>query len=379
MFSDLCKRSTEEVNNVLDRVLEYLLTRTPDGTRIITLDKQYGLARQKSLNELQNQVRTELDKAQNAFGKVANSSLEYLYNPEFKKWFRKWFKNFWQGITTNLTGLLSTLKEQRDFQDNYLKKQVEELCQKCRNDQVMPSLEDIKKRRDNRGGSFDIAYKEYLNEIRTQLSQNFLFFLDDGLKHSVESAKSLVTDVLIEQGNLNRLTDTRGSNFLKEIFELIPENLSHLKLGFQLISDFDLSYRGLIQHRIRPHLDRLNPDDPNNPNLPEGNKKEEKVLENLEVVYGEAIFECEGALEGFLTEPNQAAFAMVEEFIDQVLRAKDVEEEWEEFLEQEEILAKICSEEIEPLLKNNRIRQKWLNLVDGTVAINESPDTQFLN
>lgn len=66
---------TEEVNNVLDRVLEYLLTTTPDGTRIITLDKQYGLARQESLNELQNQVRTELNKAQNAFGKVANSSL----------------------------------------------------------------------------------------------------------------------------------------------------------------------------------------------------------------------------------------------------------------------------------------------------------------
>ena len=308
-----------------------------------------------------------------------HTAIEYLYNPTFRRWFRNWFNNFWKGISTNLEALLSKLKEQRDSQDDFLKKQVEELCQKCREDkEVIPSLEEIEIQRVILGGPAS-AYEHYLNEIRTHLSRQFLSFLDEGLKHSVESAKSQVTDVLIKQGNLDRLTEARGSDFLKEILKLIPEDLSNLKRGFELISDFELSYKGLIQHRIRPQLDILNPGDPNNPNLPEGNRTPEKILENLEVVYGAAIFECEGALEGFLTEPNQAAFAMVEEFIDQVRRSKDVKEEWEEFLEQEEILAKICSEEIGPLLKNNRIRQEWLSLVERTVAINESSDIRFLN
>ena len=97
-----------------------------------------------------------------------------------------------------------------------------------------------------------------LTQSTTHLSKRFLS-LDIALKESLEETKSKVVEVLVKQGKLGRLADAKGSQFLKMIAERIPENLSKLKLGFQTLATFDLLYRGLIQHRIRKHLDVLTP------------------------------------------------------------------------------------------------------------------------
>jgi hypothetical protein len=170
------------------------------------------------------------------------------------------------------------------------------------------------------------------------------------------------------------LADARCSNLLTVIAEQIPDKLSRLKLGFKIISNFDISYRGLIQHRIRKHLDGLTPDltvrIPQNPSA-------QDVLETLEELYPETIYKCEIALQDLLSEPSQAAFAMVEEFVDQVLRAEKVKKEWKNFLR--EVRAEVWSEKFEPLAENTRLRQEWLNLIDRAAALNELPAMQFIN
>lgn len=350
--------NAEEANKVLDRVLDYL------AANLTNLDKQYASASQERLNQLQSAVKAELDKAQNALSQVAQGEDESLFDDLFD--------DFWDEITNSLKELLDTLTERRDFQDEYLKKQVEDVFQVCRENTGIPSIEQIKRRR-NSVGSYQKAYSDYLDEIRTHLSKHFLS-LDNGLKHSLEEAKSLVTEVLVERGHLGSLTEARGSKFLIEIAEQIPDELSNLKLGFQIISDFDLSYRGLIQHRIRKHLDGLTPD--LTVRLPQ-NPSAQDVLDTLEELYPEAIYKCELALQDLLSEPSQAAFAMVEEFVDRVLRAEKVQRDWRKFLR--DVRAEVWLEKFKPLAENTRLRQEWLNLVDRAAAINESPTMQFLN
>ena len=56
------------------------------------------------------------------------------------------------------------------------------------------------------------------------------------------------------------------------------------------------------------------------------------MIEALEELYNETLYNCENALNGFLSEPSQASFAIVEEFSDRVLRAENAEKDWKRFL-----------------------------------------------
>lgn len=345
----------EDANNVLDRVLDYL------ATNITTLDKQYADTSKQRLNNIQSQLKTEINKTKNVFGNVLNGGEESCFDDLFDE--------FWNNITTALAQLLTTLKEQRDSQDEVLKNQVQQVLQRCREDTGIPTIEEINVKR-NGLGAYTAAYSFYLHKIRTHLSRHFLS-LDDALKHSIEQAKNSVADVLVTQGKLGGLIDARGYEFIKKVYELIPDNLGNLKLAFQVFSDFNLSYRGLIQHRIRKHFDTITPDTA--ARLPQ-NPTAQNVLENLQELQPETVFKCEEALQDFLSEPSQAAFAMVEEFIDQVLRAERIEREWRTLLR--EVRANVWVE-FNDFAERNRVRQEWLNLVEQVVAINESLNLNF--
>jgi hypothetical protein len=183
-----------------------------------------------------------------------------------------------------------------------------------------------------------------------------------------------VTEVLVEQGHLGELAEARGSEFIRIIAEQLPEKLNSLKLGFQILSEFALSYRGLIQHRIRQHLDCLTPNLavrlPQNPSA-------QDVIITLEELHSEAIYKCEIALQDLLSEPSKAAFAIVEEFVDRVLRAEGVKRDWRKFLR--EFRAQVWPDDFQLLGENTRVRQEWLNLVEYAVTINQSTAMQFLN
>ena len=346
----------EDANNILDKVLDYL------AANITNLDKQYANTSKQRLNDdIQSLLRIELNKAKNAFGNVLNAGEESRFD--------NLFDDFWKNIATALEELLTTFRKRRDFQDEVLKNQVQQVLERCSEDTGIPTIEEINVERNCLGG-YAAAYSSYLHKIRTHLSRHFLF-LDDALKHSIEQAKNSVADVLVTQCKLGGLTDARGYEFMKKFHELIPNNLSNLKLAFKVFSDFNLSYRGLIQHRIRKHFDIITPDTaPRLSQIPTA----QNVLENLQVLHPETVFKCEEALQGFLSEPSQAAFAMVEEFIDQVLRAEKTKKEWRTLLR--EIKASVWVE-FKDFAERTRIKQEWVDLVEQVVAINESLNLDF--
>ncbi|MCT7952858.1 dynamin family protein [Ancylothrix sp. C2] len=356
----------EKANQLLDRVLDYL------ANHIATLDNQYANKTQQNLLEIEKAVKAELEKAQNAFGEATMSGSDFSVSVDL-------FKPLIDHLKNRLTQLLNSLRQQRENESTDFKDKVLEVVKKCRSNTPIPSIEQIEFRANALGG-IPNAYYDYLNKIRADLSQQFLC-LDDGLKLSLNRVKSQVAEVLIKEGKLEKLAEEKGAEFIKALAEIIPAELirgkeSKLKLGFKLLADFELSYRGLVQHRIRQHLDVLTPNDPKVIGL-SASPPAEQVLTSLKTAYAEAVYNCENSLEEFLCEPSQAAFAIVEEFLDRIFRAEGVEDEWRVFLY--EWRSEVWPEEFKQLGERSHLRKVWLDAVEKAAGVNQSDTIQFLN
>ncbi|MBW4429163.1 MAG: hypothetical protein KME50_33385 [Nostoc desertorum CM1-VF14] len=333
-----CADSQQAQTEILNGILNYLTQ------RIEVLDRQYASACQDRLIQLQRAVKSELEKAKDAWRLTSKDD-----------WFPNFvilFQDLWRNLTRELESLLSSMIVNRDTDDQNFKIAVNSAIQLCRTEPEIPSIEEIRQKRDCTG-ALEAAYAECLHEVRTHLSKRFLT-LDIALKESLEEAKSKVVNVLKTHGRLQRLADGEGSEFLQNLADTIPEHLDGLRLGFLTLATFDLQYRGLIQHRIRKYLDVLIPDrTPYKLNdfwseaIPPFSAKverSEKILENLRKAQAEAVNNCEKELKNLLKEPRQAGFAIVEEFVDRVLRAQGVQTEWQIFLQE------VASDEPIPLM-----------------------------
>lgn len=354
-----CANPTEAHEQILDPVLDYLTK------NITTLDQQYSHSCQQRLLEIHHTLNAELAKAQQVLKLVSLGNWFPL--------FEQLFEELWDNLTTSLEDLLSKFREQRDWEDLDFKQQVEAAIQACQTDTGIPTLEDIETRRKRLGG-YPNAYYEYLNEIRAHLSQHFLL-LDEGLQKGIDRVKSEVAQILSVQAHLGKLDKNTPTDFLNQVISQIPPELTDLSLGLQILADFNLSYRGMIQHRIRVHLDDLTPNFTSlqlstNPNASE-------VLNCLRSLHAEAVYKCQTALDDLLAEPSQAAFAILEEFLDRVLRAQGIKSQWRIFLE--EIRNQIWSQEFAQLGTQTRMRREWLDLVKQVTSANELDKLRFLN
>ncbi|MGB5631229.1 MAG: hypothetical protein WBM86_00440, partial [Waterburya sp.] len=353
-----CAESDVVNQKLLDPVLNYLCD------RITELDRQYVSSCQENVLQLQQEVAVELEKSSRVLKGLAQNS---NYFPKFIEL----FDELWVDLASGLEELLQELRAERDLENLEFKQQVEAAVAACRDDNGIPTEDEIEKLRHSKGG-YPNAYYECLNEVRAHLSQHFLL-LDDVLKKAINQVKTQVTQILIEQGKLGNLTEAREAEFINAIAEIIPNNLKRLKLGFQTLAEFELSYRGLIQHRIRKHLDDLTPDETSLQLSPSPSAAE--VLSCLNSLHAEAIYKCETALDDLLAEPNQASFAIVEEFLDRILRAKKVRQEWLKFLQ--EIYDRVWVDEFEEFGNNSKISQEWMTGVESAIAANHKDNFQF--
>lgn len=277
------------------------------------------------------------------------------------------FEKFWSQITNEMRSLQDRMRENRDLEDTNLKLQIDKVLQDCRQNSNLPSVEEINKLR-NEKDSYNSAYSQYTVELRAGLSRRFLD-IDEGLKQTIEEVKSQVVRVLIDKCHLGGLSEAKNSAFLAEVTTQIPAKHDELKKGFDILAEFNLSYRGLIQHRIRSQLDNLVPD--KTAGLPSG-ANSKVVLETLTELYKETIDKCEDALDGFLKEPSQASFAIVEEFIDRILRAKSSQKEWRQFLRKKRSQIWPNFGQLQTQVDAHKTWLSYLDAVDNQVKILEN-------
>jgi len=356
----------EAANQLLDTILNHL------NDRITSLDEEYTLSVCKyGLKQIQNSVSVELEKAQNAYGDAGTDEAWADRLDDL-------FEELWEDLAGSLKAQLNTIRERRNEPDPAFVKQIEETLQLCRKETGIPSLEVIQRRMFGRGGP-QSAYELCLNEVRLNLSQKFIS-LDQGLKQSLDQVKRELAEVLAKAGHLAGLSQSQGAEFLRDIAQQIPDELQVLKQVFQTFSNFDLLYRGMIQHRIRPHLDTLTPGMPNCPQTSKSPTALE-LFETLEALQQEAVYNCEKALKGsqqtrgLLEEPSQAVFAIAEEFVDGVLWAKDVKGQWKKFLRR--VRSKAWAGEFDP--EPLEARREWQRLIERIEDANQLDIDHFLN
>lgn len=357
--------NAEEANRLFDLILDYL------ATNIEELDREYAKHRQLEIEKLQTDVNIELEKAHTVFAKVSPDGKDFTL-------FVIKFKEFWKDLRVGLEKLLREIENQRKQVNIDFKQQVESALKTCREDTQIPTIMQIEECNYAEHG-YGIVYENYLHEIRAHLSQHFLS-LDEGLKRSLDKVRSQVADVLITKGHLGGLTEVRGAEFIQAIVQQIPDELipgkpSKIKFGFQMLGEFELSYRGMIQHRIREHLNGLTPNNPACIPLP-SSPNAEKVLQILQAAHEKAVYKCEEPLENLMSEPNEAAFAIVEEFLDRILRATDVENEWQIFLQD---VRSLIWDDFQKIDKFAQIRQRWFNNVEQVKTYNQVNLIAFLN
>jgi ribosomal 50S subunit-associated protein YjgA (DUF615 family) len=318
---------TEEVLAAFDPVIEHLLAHADEFDRQLTAG---CLARAA---EIHGRLLRLSDRA----GRIA--ALAELNSRSGYRVFQELFNRSYVQLTGAVESIRKRLEADRNKADGTFATAVEEVVRKAKADTGIPSEDEIEDRINKEYGTRSIAYGKLLTEARTHLSRHFLE-LDVALAKRVAEMKHEVAEALARDGGLRPLSPRTGRGFLEDLAKcaapedespdgMPPEEDNELRYGLSMLADFELSYRGFIQHRIRPQLEGMHADRATY-TLP---KHAELVpvrtlRQALEVTYKESLEKCNQVLGEILNEPNGALFALVEEFQDRLLRSAGNEDEW---------------------------------------------------
>jgi hypothetical protein len=314
----------DEVNAAFDPIIDYLLAHADELDNLLLTDRYRRLAL----------LKEKLGSLVVDAGRFADLALP---SSAWFPLFQELFEHTYEQLSSGLEKLVSSFERLRDEPDDELGAAVSAVIREARNDDGLPSDEDIETRIAAEGGR-TIAYGKLLNEARAHLSRHFLG-LDSALKTRVAWMQEQVAQVLRDTGQLGALSPATGREMLLAVADRVsqpvpPRRNSEIRYALAVLAEFELSYRGFIQHRIRPCLDGMHSDHPTYRLDDNADTVSPQVIrEILQVTYGDAVSKCDAALREILTDPNGALFAIVEEFRDRVLRTIGMQREWRLFYE----------------------------------------------
>jgi hypothetical protein len=372
---------------------------------------QYLRSHKNRLNKLQIEISKKLKQSKNSLIQGQDGDLG----------FDEWFDGeLWPNLTNGLQELLRKLRANRNESNSDFENEVIEAVKSCRAEEVIPSIEKIEERRDEEGDSYKIAYYIYIKEIRETLSSYFKSPLGEAIGRLLKDLQHSVIDVLKDKGSLAGLTDKVGADFFQEIIAILPDRADRLKQGFNDIQNVRYSYDDIIMNWIKHHLEQLAPDNNLDPisqkqihgSLNQVKPDDSSVRDNLSKIVGipitqeqmqrisatlvvkpvenssqaesihnsldslryQVVNECEITLNKKLSEPNELALTLVQDFVDRVLSAKGVQTEWRTFLRKE-------IQHVWPEARQQQgyieIRQTWGELINrAIVAIEGGVDIQ---
>ncbi|MGV3557818.1 hypothetical protein [Larkinella arboricola] len=351
-----CSSPDEVKERVLQNVLDYLTQ------NIERIDHLYVNSLYDRLRGVQSQVKAEMQKAKEALGTVSEST-PFNFN-SFNRLFRDVIKRVYSGFEQ----LIKELRDQREIPDASFQEYVSRAQENAYADSGIPSIEQIEDTRNLLGG-YKSACEYYLNYNRTHLTQHFES-LEEGLSRSVESVKVQLAEVLRNayQGRLNHLSSNIGTSFLRDVTTQLGDQYPALHPAFEMLIDFKLSYQGFFYYRLRRHLDYLTPDT----GMAELSvKPTAKEIQDLLIAMHKIVLEnLKDELLYWPIEINHAIFAMIEQFVDKVLRSENALDEWQSFYIENR--AKVWPENFQELSVNNGLRWQWLEITERLSTINKS-------
>jgi hypothetical protein len=199
-------------------------------------------------------------------------------------------------------------------------------------DAKIPSLETIEQalRRGGEKGQPTYVYSEYVSGIRTNLTEEFIK-IDESLSDVVDEFKKRIVELLVNAPRLGLIypvdDDKHPKEWLLEFSNEILPGFEQLQFAFVFLYRFELSVRGFLMHKIRKHIDILDPDIPSQ--IPQfGSQPARSIRSELQGRLISLRGSLQRELRNFTQEPNEAFFAVIKEFYDRLAYSPDVEKEW---------------------------------------------------
>lgn len=335
----------DQAKSLLQEMVSFLTT------HLSQLDQEYAGCIQSRLNDIRT-LATHLADASRRL--LPDSTI----GRDFPLFQRK-FEDTWGNLQEHLQRYLAEAASQRRSTDTDLGAAVSSVLQSLPSVSQVPTTEEFERRALKE--TKQIAHAHVMAEVRARVSRAFLA-LDESLRRSCDALREKVRDILVadDSGRLGRVIDAEGDEWWKSLAAKWPAGSEQHELVC-LLKDFELSYRGFIQHRVRKHLDGLDadriPDDLRFRNEDSPSKLAEKIRLCLECTL-DAIKQD---LTKIAYEPSEARFAILEEFVDRLTRPSQSKREWMCFYESR--CGAVWPEEFNELRDRADIVQEWERLL----------------
>lgn len=284
--------------------------------------------------------------------KTVEDSKEELKPQQEDRKIQREYNRLVYNFIENMKGKMSKLKN-RTFNslpemNSEFKSKIENICKLAEDNSVIPSLQKLEDRYDEAGG-WPKAVQEELHYIRSALSKFLADKIDEYLSEQVHKALRNVLDGIFKDSVHSMLLsvtdDTNPFDMIREIQKLFDSKDQPMLFStFDYIARFNFSYHSHFHHRVRGEMKRFDTregfDFAKNI-IPEetGSKSTEEVAGDIErglqVSYRETIYDISKKLgEEMQTDPGYAIYSLVEEIEDRLVRQKDIDFEWQDFLYQ---------------------------------------------
>jgi hypothetical protein len=299
---------------------------------------------------------------------------------DFQK-FGELFRSFRKQLRTNLDELTDEYRQQvrnkgmaREFGA-----MVDEACNAAKTSVPVPSPEDLKGRFFDLGG-WKAVVQEELHHLRSSLTHCLADILDRRLGQMVEEVRRLIMARLMADP-LGRVlpqavrTEADPHRQLEALRRLLDKDAQPTLLaGVDYLQSFSFSYQSHFHHRVRETMDALDPmavreqgeDDPIIAIAPPeaSARYAEEVGRGLRSFYERVVWNVRKRLHQEMeNDPMRAIFSMVEETRDRLVRAREVERQWERLLYPRR--AEIWPDEFNRFAVASAQRQEWQNAIEA--------------
>ncbi len=309
-------------------------------------DREYAENLQRRLNNTIAEINNFAEKVRRELKDKGDSNRD-------DKIFDKNFRDLWKVIRREINNTVredSELRKKRGTDCEELKTAIESILDS--EGANLPLTEEALQAQFEAVSGIGTAYEDALDYLRTSLTEKLRKNLDNILKKVLDEMKGKFCEIFYDKdkGRLE-LSKSRFTfkdyRLLGEMINFInnsgeAEDMPTILKGLEFLDGWTMSYRSFIEHRLRKELNGLDPKDPEcrSQGSPDNVAQ---ALEMLEMAYKEAADRVKQALKEVYTEPNDANFAIAEEFKDIMIRsdnsfaefsnseAEDLEFQWKCF------------------------------------------------
>lgn len=340
------------------------------------IDQRQTTALASSLSSLANEAVAAAEPVSDYFQRNTDGTGDYQKFGEQFRSFRKQLRKELDELTDEYRQLVRDKGMAHKFGGA-----VDEACNAAKSSVPVPSPEDLKARFHDLGG-WHAVVTEQLHYLRSHLTHTLADILDRRLGELVEEVRGEIMKRLMAAPLGRVLTplvrdEADPGRQLEAFLQLLdPSMQPTLVAGINYLRSFSFSYQSHFHHRVREAMNPLDPmaireEGEDNPVLavapPEGSARHaEEVGRGLRFFYDRVVGNVRTRLKQEMeNDPMQAIFSMVEETRDRLVRARDIERQWERLLYP--CRGDIWPEEFNRFAVASAQRQMWQ---DGIAAVN---------